>query len=388
MKRTTWFVAPIAAILAVWLAVPAATSASPGPKPVKNVYLSASTYSVGESAGHVSIIVKRPSAATSFTVTLTTSDGTAVAGTDYTAVTAKVTFPRQLNNLGNAQQSVDVPILDNSVANQDRTFTVSLSRPSGGYSIADPSTATVTITNNDVPAAPANLTADVVGADEIDLAWDANADYVTGYKILRSATSGGPYTALGASTTTSYQDTGLGTGTYYYVVQAENPAGDSLNSNEAVATIVPAQTELIYGGGFESGIPWYSSPGAGGSITLDSSSPHSGLYDAVMTSDGTTHTYGTMQPSFWMPTSGTVTFTAWYKGALSGEDAGFIAVSDYTTSTWLFEQDVFGSVTDWTETTFVMDASTMPGHEIVILVGLNASGASSFSVDDISAAVS
>ena len=77
-----------------------------------------------------------------------------------------------------------------------------------------------------------------VNAARIDLTWTGIPN-VTGYDVLRSTTSGGPYTQVGSTLTTAYSDrTGLtNTHTYYYVLQPVNAAGEVCQSNEAKITI-------------------------------------------------------------------------------------------------------------------------------------------------------
>lgn len=84
------------------------------------------------------------------------------------------------------------------------------------------------------PAAPAGLTA-TGGVSRADLSWGAVAGS-TEYHVLRSTTTGGPYSQVGVSTTTSFADTGLAAGTYYYVVRAFATC-ESANSNQATATV-------------------------------------------------------------------------------------------------------------------------------------------------------
>jgi hypothetical protein len=60
------------------------------------------------------------------TVSYSTADGTAVAGTNYTAASGTVTFPS-----GVTSQTILVPTLDDGVANGTTTFTVNLSNPVG-----------------------------------------------------------------------------------------------------------------------------------------------------------------------------------------------------------------------------------------------------------------
>jgi len=85
-----------------------------------------------------------------------------------------------------------------------------------------------------VPAAPTNLTA-TPGDTQVSLTWSASSG-ATSYNVKRSGTSGGPYTQIAASTSTSFTDTALTNGTtYYYVVSAVNSTGESANSAQVVA---------------------------------------------------------------------------------------------------------------------------------------------------------
>jgi fibronectin type 3 domain-containing protein len=77
----------------------------------------------------------------------------------------------------------------------------------------------------------------------VTLTWTAPGagGAVTGYNAYRGTTKGGPYTVLNTSAIplTGYTDTvGLIEGTtYYYVVTAVGPGGESVASNEAPAPI-------------------------------------------------------------------------------------------------------------------------------------------------------
>ena len=74
------------------------------------------------------------------TVGYATSDGTAAAGSDYTATSGSLTFAA-----GETEKTVSVPVLDDGHDEGSETLTLTLSNPSGGY-VAD-GTATGTITN-------------------------------------------------------------------------------------------------------------------------------------------------------------------------------------------------------------------------------------------------
>jgi len=81
------------------------------------------------------------------------------------------------------------------------------------------------------PATPTGLSA-TPGDQQISLSWTASAR-ATSYHVKRSTTSGGPYTQVGTPTALAFTDTGLTDGTtYFYVVSAVNPAGESPNSRE------------------------------------------------------------------------------------------------------------------------------------------------------------
>ncbi|MGD9620072.1 MAG: Calx-beta domain-containing protein, partial [Mycolicibacterium sp.] len=87
-------------------------------------------------------------ATTPVTVKYATSNGTATAGSDYTAASGTVTFAP-----GVTSQTVNVVVLGDTAVESDETFTVTLSTPTGAT--ISKATATGTITNDD--AAPVTL---------------------------------------------------------------------------------------------------------------------------------------------------------------------------------------------------------------------------------------
>jgi hypothetical protein len=87
------------------------------------------------------------------------------------------------------------------------------------------------------PAAPSGVTA-TPGNNQVALVWSASTG-ATGYSIARATTSAGPFTSVGASSSTSFTDTGAINGTaYYYVVSASNALGSSATSAAVAATPV------------------------------------------------------------------------------------------------------------------------------------------------------
>ena len=90
------------------------------------------------------------------------------------------------------------------------------------------------------PNPPTALAARATGKKKIQLTWvQSNSPNVTQNRIYRSTTSGGPYSAVATiPAATSYNNSGLTSGTtYYYVVTAINSGGlESAASNQASAT--------------------------------------------------------------------------------------------------------------------------------------------------------
>ena len=78
------------------------------------------------------------------TVNYATSDGTAVAGADYTAASGTLTFAA-----GELTKTFNVPIRPDNIYEGAETFNVTLSSPSGGAVLAGPASALVTINDDD-----------------------------------------------------------------------------------------------------------------------------------------------------------------------------------------------------------------------------------------------
>jgi hypothetical protein len=107
--------------------------------------LSAASYSVGESGNSVTITVLRPDGTSGgVTVDYATSDDTAQAGVDYTAKSGTLTFAAL-----DTSESFTVPITKDTLDENDETFTVTLSNPTGGAVLGTPSSAPVTINDDD-----------------------------------------------------------------------------------------------------------------------------------------------------------------------------------------------------------------------------------------------
>jgi hypothetical protein len=113
--------------------------------PPAAVHFSASTYSANESDGTVLIHVQRDAPATgTASVHFATSDGTATDGADYTGGSGTVSF-----NDGETQQALSLAINDDGLHESDETLQITLSNPAVSTQLGSPSTATITITDDD-----------------------------------------------------------------------------------------------------------------------------------------------------------------------------------------------------------------------------------------------
>lgn len=104
---------------------------------------------------------------------------------------------------------------------------------------SSPQSNTASATTLCPPAAPSGLTAAAASGTAINLSWTDNSTNETGFKIERKTGTAGTYGQIAtvAAGITTYQNTGLTTGTNYcYRVRAYNSGGDSAYTGEACAT--------------------------------------------------------------------------------------------------------------------------------------------------------
>ncbi|MFL6233355.1 MAG: hypothetical protein ACJ76N_09500 [Thermoanaerobaculia bacterium] len=104
------------------------------------------------------------------------------------------------------------------------------------------------------PAVPTGVATSGATQTGMTVSWTAVSG-ATSYKILRSTTSGGPYTQVGTSTTTSFADSGLTCNTsYFYVVRSSNGTCDSANSAQGSGTTsacTGCTTTTLYSNNFD-----------------------------------------------------------------------------------------------------------------------------------------
>jgi hypothetical protein len=118
--------------------------------PAGSLHFSGASYSVAEDNNNIVATVTR--AGGSFgqvTADFTTNDGSAVAGSDYTAASGTLTFAE-----GVISQTITISLMDDSVFEGNESFNIRLSNASGGATLSNPFDTTINILENEpVPAA-------------------------------------------------------------------------------------------------------------------------------------------------------------------------------------------------------------------------------------------
>ena len=173
---------------------------------VGSLMLTVSSYTVAQSAGSQAVTVNRTGGSSgAISVAYATANGTAVAGTDYTATSGTLNWATSDANA----KTFSVPISNTTPFTGNKAFTVSISNPSGGATLGSPTSATVTIagsagTGSGGPSAVSNLQlVNQGGPHNTDpnngnasnnyqaIKWDpatAGADAIDHYNIYRNGT--------------------------------------------------------------------------------------------------------------------------------------------------------------------------------------------------------
>jgi len=107
----------------------------------------AATAEVLETDNAVLTVLRRGGSGGTASVSYQTSDGSAQAGSDYAAVSGTLNFGNGVTN-----QMLTVPIVRNYTAEADKSFTVTLSNPSAGYTLGNVNPVSVTILDDDTAA--------------------------------------------------------------------------------------------------------------------------------------------------------------------------------------------------------------------------------------------
>lgn len=136
---------------------PAACTPGPGPDPAAGtLQFSATNYTQLESDTTRRITVTRAGGTRgAVTATISSSDGTAVAGVDYSAVSTSVFFA----DGDAAPRTLAVPVIDDSAHSEaDKTLTLTLSEPGNCAAIGSPASTVVTLRDDDPVPPPPSFT--------------------------------------------------------------------------------------------------------------------------------------------------------------------------------------------------------------------------------------
>ncbi|HEX3551778.1 MAG TPA: hypothetical protein VIA62_00940 [Thermoanaerobaculia bacterium] len=217
------------------------------------------------------------------------------------------------------------------------------------------------------PAAPTGVATSATGQTSTTVSWTAVSG-ATSYKIFRATTSGGPYTQVGTSTTTSFTDSGLACNTtFFYVVTASNGTCDSGNSAQAsatttvctctppaaptgVATSATTQTTTT--------VSWTASTGAT-SYKIFRATTSGGHYTQVGTSTTTSFADSGLTCNttyFYVVTASNGTCDS--GNSLQGSVTTSICIGCTTQTVYTNNFDSATGLSDWTKGTFVAGGST------------------------------
>jgi hypothetical protein len=169
------------------------------------IRFSTSTFAVGEAAGTATIAVTRSgNLRSTVTVHYATSNGSALAGSDYTAGSGTLTFGDNEET-----KTFSVPITNDTGVEADETVTLTLSAAGAGATLGSPAAATLTIADNDVALPVVTVAASDNSASEpadpgvftLTRSGSTAVALTVNYAMSGSASNSTDYAALGGSVT-------------------------------------------------------------------------------------------------------------------------------------------------------------------------------------------
>jgi len=173
-----------------------------------------------------SSIYSKTGATISFNVSLTNKDSSVCNATTFTLTNSDggIIGSYALNPAGTATATWTL-----TAPTTDGTYSKSVTATANGHNNAGASASV--IVDATAPTAPGNLSALVVKKTQIALSWSASTDAGSGvdhYDISRNGTK------ISSTTSLKYNDKPSSKGTYTYIVQAFDKAGNSLGASKAI----------------------------------------------------------------------------------------------------------------------------------------------------------
>jgi ribosomal protein L35AE/L33A len=256
--------------------------------PAGTLQFSKAEYSVDENGGSIEITVTRDNGDEgSVSVEVNSTDDTAEAGKDYVGISGIIL---SWNDGKTGNRTFNISILDNNAFEEDETFNLTLSNPTGEAAIGSPSTAVVTIIDNDDPKpgtlqfSSANYNpAESGGSIKITVAREGGDEGAVSVDLKTdddSAEAGKDYVGITSPITLSWSD-GDGSGkeidisilddniiegdeTFDLIL--ENPTGGADTGDPAVVTITDDDSPPA--GTLQFSKPEYSVNEEGGSVKI------------------------------------------------------------------------------------------------------------------------
>jgi VCBS repeat-containing protein len=158
----------------------------PPPSPGGSLQFSTASYSTSEGSGTATITVSRVTGSTgAVSVNYATSNGTATAGSDYTAASGTLSWA----DGDSAPKTFSIAVADDPAAEPAESVNLTLSAPSGGATLGSPSSAVLTIADNDDGASACT-------APGVTVATDPAGDQTGGAQLdVQSLKVSEPYTS-------------------------------------------------------------------------------------------------------------------------------------------------------------------------------------------------
>jgi hypothetical protein len=274
---------------------------------VGSLRLSAASTTIAQNAGTVVITVQRTGGSSgAVNVAYATSNGTAMAGTDYTAASGTLSW----TNGSATSQTLSIPISNSAPFAGSKTFTVALSHPGGGATISSPGTMTITIAGDgssavgslQFPAASYTF-AQSAGSVSVSVSRTGGSSGAIGVAYATSdqtAVAGTDYTATSGTLQWAAGDTGLKTltvpvsnsspfsGTRSFMLTLSAPTGGAKIGTPGSATVnitgtSSIQTAWVYYNGVFNWAGDWSANGAVPNYLDTAGGPLSGPYDIAVT---------------------------------------------------------------------------------------------------------
>jgi hypothetical protein len=191
--------------------------APPPPSPDSVFTLSASTLNVSEGQT-ATLKIRRTETAEAASVDWQTEDTSATSGEDYTGVGRTTVFFAA----GEAEQTIRVTTIDDATSDDGETFNLRLLSPSSGASIGSPSSATITISDDDVAPPPPTGIATLSWTPPTERIDGSVLDDLAGYEVHfgQSETNLDRVIVLDNAGLSSYVVEELGSGTWYFAMTA------------------------------------------------------------------------------------------------------------------------------------------------------------------------